>query len=189
VPVKFDREDLLCASSHALGHGVERDLRDVVYVRADRWRAEDNRAIADEVGEVNRKLQELDRPYLLIGPGRWGTADEWLGIPVRWSQISNVKVIVEASPAGYEVEPSQGTHFFQNITSLEIGYLALAPGAAGRPDGDEHLDRRWLDAQPARAETDHLRWLELDEPLTVVLDGRHRSGVIALPGVEPRSVT
>jgi len=189
VPVELDPEDLLCASAHALGHGVERNVRDVVYVRADRWRAGDNRAIAEEVDGINRELRKLERPYLLIGPGRWGTADEWLGIPVRWSQISNVKVIVEASPAGYEVEPSQGTHFFQNITSLEIGYLALAPGAPEKPDGDEHLDRQWLDAQPARAETDHLRWLELEEPLTVVLDGRHRRGVIALPGAEPRSPT
>jgi hypothetical protein len=119
---------------------------------------------------------------VVIGPGRWGTADPWLGIPVQWSQISNVRVIVEASPAGYDVEPSQGTHFFQNITSLRIGYLTLPSGAdKARTDGDSFLDWDWLDQQPATNETRHLRHVRLDKPLTILLDGRQGKGVILKP--------
>ncbi len=180
LDVEIAPDDRLCASTRSLGHGVEDRIQDVVYVRRDRWRAEDNRAIAAEVGVLNAELVAEGRPYVLIGPGRWGTADEWLGIPVGWAEISNVRAIVEASPAGYDVEPSQGTHFFQNITSLEIGYLSL-PAGAGEP-GDDGLDWRWLDAQPAHSETEHLRRLRFDESLTVVLDGRRGCGVIAKPG-------
>ena len=183
MDLEIEPEERLCASSRSLGHGIEDRIRDLVYVRPDRWRAEDNRAIAAEVGALNAELAEEGRPYVLIGPGRWGTADEWLGIPVAWGQISNVRVIVEASPSAYRIEPSQGTHFFQNITSLEIGYLSLPPGVG--PDGEEDcLDWGWLAAQPAHRETAHLRQLRFDEPLTVVLDGRRGRGIIAKPGYQ-----
>jgi len=150
----------------------------VGYGRRDRGDAADTKTIAGEVGGLNEKLGEVGRPYLLIGPGRWGTADPWLGIPVQWSQISNVRAIVEASPEGYDVEPSQGTHFFQNIVSLRIGYLTLPPGAEEAGDA-EFLDWDWLDSQPAATATDHLRHLRLDQPLMIVLDGREGHGVIA----------
>ncbi len=180
VRVRFRREDTLCSSQQSLGNGLVEGIRDVVYVRPERWDAARNRAIAGEIGTVNRELAAEDRRYLLIGPGRWGSADEWLGIPVQWAQISNVQAIVEASPAGHDVEPSQGAHFFHNITSLQIGYLHLPPGADA--DAEDLLDWRWLAAQPAHRETEHLRWLRLDEPLTVALDGRRGEGVIAKPG-------
>ncbi|MEE8524782.1 MAG: phosphoenolpyruvate synthase, partial [Thermoanaerobaculia bacterium] len=145
-----------------------------------------NPEIADEIGRLNDALDKKKRDYLLIGPGRWGSADRWLGIPVQWSQISRVKVIVEASPKGYDVEPSQGTHFFQNMTSLEIGYLALPPGADhDRGDRKDFLDLAWLDARQAVQETRHLRWLHFEDPLTAVLDGRRGRAVIAKPGVSP----
>ncbi len=106
-----------------------------------------------------------------------------MGIPVQWAQISNVKVLVEASPAGYDVEPSQGTHFFQNITSRRLGYLTLPPGADEAVSLEQDfLDWAWLDAQPAHRETEHLRHLRLEEPLTVVINGRDGRGVIAKPG-------
>ncbi len=183
----YERADLLCSSLSSLGEGVSK-LRDLVYVRRDRWQASKNKAIAREIEELNQKLREERRPYLLVGPGRWGTADEWLGIPVQWRQISNAKVIVEASPRGYNVEPSQGTHFFQNITSLRIGYLTLPPGAEKterEPEdsaGDEEfLDWDWLDSRQARRETENLRHLRFRRQLTVVLDGKDNRGMVVKP--------
>ncbi|MCP4655962.1 MAG: histidine kinase [bacterium] len=183
VRLSFNRDDSLCSSVNSLGNGVLEDVRNIVYVCPDRWDASYNKAIALEVAEMNEALGSEDQPYVLIGPGRWGTADEWLGIPVQWSQISNVKVIVEASPEGYNVEPSQGTHFFQNMTSLNIGYLTLPPGAdKGNSTHEEYLDWAWLGSQTAHRETEHLRLLRLREPLTVVLNGRKGRGMIAKPG-------
>ena len=127
-------------------------------------------------------LATENRRYLLIGPGRWGTADPWLGIPVQWGQISNVGAIVEASAEGYDVEPSQGTHFFQNISSLRIGYLTLPPGAEeSNEKNGQFLDWSWLDERQADTETTHLRHLRLNSPLTIALDGRHGEGIILKP--------
>jgi CheY-like chemotaxis protein len=181
---KFAREDLVCASRNALGQGVEREIRDVVYVKPQSWDPSRNRRIAAEVGRINGTLKNEKRPFLLVGPGRWGSADEWLGIPVQWSQISNVRAIVEASPASYQVEPSQGTHFFHNITSLRIGYFTLPPGSPHRPEGNQFIDLEWLDAQPAAHETEHLRHVSFEEPLTTVLRGRKGEGLIVKPGAE-----
>jgi hypothetical protein len=178
---EFTTPQILCRSNRSLGHGIEDSLSDVVYVRRDRWAAVNNKKIAGEVGALNRKLGEAGRCFLLIGPGRWGTADPWLGIPVQWSQISNVRAIVEASPRGYDVEPSQGTHFFQNIVSLRVGYLTLPPGADKPADDTEFLDWEWLDSRPAENETEFLRHVSLDQPLTIVLDGREGQGTIAKP--------
>ncbi len=179
--VRFCPEDRLCSTRRSLGDGVDDTLRDVVYVRRDRFDPARTRDIAAQIEELNRAFGEQGRRYVLIGPGRWGTADPWMGIPVQWRQISNVGVMVEASPAGFEIEPSQGAHFFHNITALEIGYLSLPPGA-GCDGGDETLDWSWLDAQSAERETEHLRHVRFNEPLTVVLDGRRGRGVIAKPG-------
>jgi hypothetical protein len=185
--LEYAPKDILCSSQSSLGHGIQKGIRDIVYVRRDNWSAASNKAIAQEVETLNSDLRKEKRQYLLIGPGRWGTADNWLGIPVQWRQISKARVIVEASPKGYDVEPSQGTHFFQNITSLRIGYLTLPPGAE-KADGSEagnnrqYLDWEWLDAQPAQQETTHLRHLRFRRSLTVVLDGREGRGLIAKPG-------
>ncbi|MFQ5526708.1 MAG: PEP/pyruvate-binding domain-containing protein [Thermoanaerobaculia bacterium] len=185
---EYARKDVVCASHSSLGQGLGK-VRDVVYVRRDRWRASKNKVIAREIEQVNRSLLGEKRRYLLVGPGRWGTADEWLGIPVKWRQISNAKVIVEASPKGYNVEPSQGTHFFQNITSLRIGYLTVPSGAEKRtaPAGTagQYVDWEWLDSRQAHAETEHLRHVRLRKPLTVVLDGREGRGLIVKPGRKP----
>jgi hypothetical protein len=184
VQMNFQRDDILCASGCSLGHGIEDGIRDIVYVRRDRWDAGHNKAIALEVGQLNEALAGQERPYLLIGPGRWGTADQWLGIPVQWSQISGVRAIVEASPRGYNVEPSQGTHFFHNLTSLRIGYLTLPPGADKATRKRRFLDWAWLDTQPADHETEFLRLIRLAEPLTVVLNGREGRGIIVKPGAK-----
>ncbi len=183
VRIRFRRQDCLCVSQRCLGNGVGEDLADIVYVRPEHWDAARNKTIAAEVGELNQVLSSKGRRYALIGPGRWGSADHWLGIPVQWSQISNARVIVEASPAGYAVEPSQGAHFFQNMTALEVGYFTLPPGV-GADSEDEYFDWDWLDTQGAAHETEHLRHLRLETPLTVVLDGQRGHGVIAKPGAE-----
>lgn len=180
--LSFSREESLCVSSSSLGHGIDKELRDIVYVRPDRWQAAHNKTIAGEVGELNQILRKERRPYVLIGPGRWGTADEWLGIPVQWAQISGVKVLVEASPAGYDVEPSQGSHFFQNITSRHLGYVTLPAGVEKIGKKGDFLDWAWLDAQQAERETEHLRHIRLEKPLTLVLNGRKGRSVIAKPG-------
>jgi Pyruvate phosphate dikinase, AMP/ATP-binding domain len=182
VERRYARQDLLCASLNALGQGVESAIRDVLYVKPQTWDPAHNRAIAQEIGRFNADLRRDDRPYLLIGPGRWGSADEWLGIPVQWSQISHVRAMVEASPGTYQVEPSQGTHFFQNITSLRIGYFTLPPGSPRHPAEDPFIDTDWLDLQAAAGETEFLRHVRFDETLTTVLHGRDRGGLIVKPG-------
>ena len=129
LKLEYEEEQALCRSQRSLGHGVDESITDVIYVRRQGWEAAANKQIAQEIGLMNKRLETENRRYLLIGPGRWGTADAWLGIPVQWSQISMVRAMIEASPKGYDVEPSQGTHFFQNISSLRVGYLTLPPGA------------------------------------------------------------
>jgi DNA-binding response OmpR family regulator len=184
---RFTREDTFCYSDSSLGQGLVRGVRDLVFVRRETWDPARNRRIAAEVGELNKRLRSEDRPYMLIGPGRWGSADDWLGIPVQWQQINGVKVIVEISPKAKPVDPSQGTHFFQNITSLGIGYITLPPGANKiYPERAQFLDFEWMESQTPFSETEHLVHLRLDEPLTVVLDGRRQQAVVALPGATPR---
>jgi len=178
----YEPEQALCYSHRSLGHGVEESICDVVYVRRQTWEAAANKQIAQEIGTLNKALEAENRFYLLIGPGRWGTADPWLGIPVQWAQISNVRAMIEASPKGYDVEPSQGTHFFQNISSLRVGHLTLPPGAdTSSPQNGDFLDWDWLDRQAAANETNHLRHVRLSQPLTIVLDGRDGHGVILKP--------
>jgi hypothetical protein len=176
------REDCLCVSHHCLGHGVYSDLADLVFVRRDNWQARHHRRIARELGALNEELRRDGRHYVLIGPGRWGTADPWLGIPVEWAQVSHVRVLIEASPAGYHVEPSQGAHFFQNMTSLRVGYLTVPPGADGRSGQEEMVDWEWLESQPPATETRFLRHLRFEEPLPIVLAGADCRGVVGKPG-------
>jgi hypothetical protein len=176
-----EKDKILVSAGLALGNGLYRNIRDIVYVRPDLWKPANNKAIADEVGRLNKRLSRKRRPYLLLGPGRWGTGDPWLGIPVQWGQISGARVVVEASPEGYNVDPSQGTHFFHNITSLGIGYLTLPPGAS-KDTGEEYVDWEWLEKQSTAGQTPHLRQLRFDEPLTVLLDGRQGLAMIVKPG-------
>jgi CheY-like chemotaxis protein len=167
----------LCSSSRALGHSLTRDVRDVVYVRTDRFERKSTAAIANEVGSLNAELVKKGRPYLLIGPGRWGSADPWLGIPVEWSQISGAGTIVETGLKDVPVTPSEGTHFFQNLTSFGIGYFTIPNG-----DPESFVDFDWLDGRPASRETSFLRHLELDGPVEIQVDGRSGTGLIVKPG-------
>jgi len=169
----LDDPRAIIASEVALGNGRYDDLLDVVYVPPARFDRGRTVAIAQEVAEVNRRLVDEDRPYLLVGPGRWGSSDRWLGIPVRWDQISGARVIVETDLPDFRVTPSEGTHFFQNLTSFQMGYLTVNHG---RPPA--RCDWAWLDGQPAFWEGAFLRHLRLSEPLEVVVDGRHRRGLV-----------
>jgi hypothetical protein len=173
---QIDHCDALCIAHKALGNGFLEGIRDVVYVRSrnfDRARTPD---IAREVGAMNTRLREAHRPYLLIGPGRWGSSDPWLGIPVKWAEISGVRCIIESDLADMHVDPSQGSHFFHNIMSFGIGYLTVDLRT------NDVLDLALLDGLPAAGESEHLRHLRFEEPLEIALNGRRDYGVVMKPG-------
>ncbi len=172
----IDPEDIICRTPHCLGTGVHDTIRDVVYIKNKNFSPAKTSIMAEQVGKFNKALKAEQAPYMLIGPGRWGSSDPWLGIPVQWSQINNAEVIIEASPLGYHVEPSQGTHFFQNITSLQIGYLTVPPD-----DDEAFIDWEWFDSLPAVSETEYLRHVRLEKPLEVRVDGVTSVGVILRP--------
>ncbi len=180
VKVELDeqlRGSAFCYSDRVLGNGVIRIVRDIVFVKPASFDASRSPQIAGEVDQLNARLRSADTPYMLIGPGRWGSTDPWLGIPVKWSQISGVKVVVEACQPNMNVDPSQGSHFFQNMTSLRIGYFTVPMDRA-----HGFIDWEWLHALPAATETEHLKHVHLEEPLTVMIDGRKSQGVILKPG-------
>jgi len=184
VEVEWDeglKDSALCFSDRVLGNGVSRGIRDLVFVKPGSFAAARSPQIAGEVDRLNARLRGENAPYALIGPGRWGSTDPWLGIPVKWSQISGVRVVVEAALPSMNVDPSQGSHFFQNMTSLRIGYFTV-------PLEREHgfIDLAWLESFPAAFESEHVRHVRLDEPLTVIIDGRTSRGVILKPGADDR---
>ena len=170
-------EQCLLRSHNSLGHGISEDVVDVVYVKTDDdFTAANNPYIADEIEQINRKFLDADKNYVLIGPGRWGSSDYWLGIPVKWSHISAARVIVEAGLKNYHVDPSQGTHFFQNLTSFGVGYFTI-----NTYTGDGVLQRDVLDAMPAVEETKFVRHVRFDRPLKIMMDGKKQHGVVLLP--------
>ena len=167
----------LLRSASSLGHGISDDVSDVVYVKAgDDFTAADNPLIAGEIEQLNRRFLADDKNYVLIGPGRWGSSDPWLGIPVKWPHISAARVIVEAALKNYHVDPSQGTHFFQNLTSFGVGYFTINTFT-----GDGILRRDVLDAMPAVSETAHVRHVRFPQPLRIMMDGKKQQGVVLLP--------
>jgi hypothetical protein len=174
---RLTRDNALCVSSQALGHGTFADLRDIIYVRQDTFTRQATRQIADEIGAINVELKAQNRPFILMGPGRWGSADPRLGIPVSWGQISKVSCIVETPLTDLRVSPSQGSHFFQNITSFGIGYFTI------NSDSDaSFLNTAWLDAREAAVSTRHIRHVVFDEPLDVFVDSSTGIGAVMKPG-------
>ncbi len=169
----------VCRSQTALGNGVTSGICDIVYVDPEAFDPARTVEIASEVGRLNRKLEAEGRPYFLIGPGRWGSADRWLGIPVKWSDISAVKAVAETASPLLRADPSQGSHFFHNITSLGICYLTVSE------NGEDFVDWGWLGAQPLVERTRHLRHVRPERPLTIKIDGR-RSLAVVLPGEDQR---
>ena len=166
--------DCLLRSHNSLGHGVTEDVTDVVYVKTDdRFSAADNPTIAREIEKLNKEYLDRGTNYVLVGPGRWGSSDSWLGIPVKWPHISAARVIVEVALKNYRVDPSQGTHFFQNLTSFGVGYFTIDEN---RNDGCFH--KATLDAMPVVEETDHVRVVRFEKGLRIMMDGKKGEGVV-----------
>jgi hypothetical protein len=175
-------EQLICQSSKVLGNGRIDDLHDVVVVDSQRFERGRSQEVADAVSRFNRQLNEENRPYLLIGVGRWGSTEPWLGIPVEWDEISGARVIVEAGFRDFRVTPSQGSHFFQNLTAFQIGYFTVNPDA-----GEGSVDWQWLTEQPAVEEQGCVRHLQFAEPIRVVMNSRTSQGVIFKPEAKPEA--
>lgn len=168
-------DECLLRSHNSLGHGISDDeVFDVVYVKTDdSFTAANNTTIAEHVERMNKKFLDASTPYILIGPGRWGSSDPWLGIPVKWPHISGAKVIAEVALKNYNIDPSQGTHFFQNLTSFGVGYFTIAPD-----NGDGVFRKDILDAMPAVEETEFVRHVRFDRPLKIMMDGMKQEGVV-----------
>jgi hypothetical protein len=166
-----ERPQAFCYTCHAMGNGNQA-LSDIVYVKPDAFDPAQTRAIAAQVAHINARLEQRQRNYLLIGPGRWGSADPWLGIPVRWDDISQAGAIVETASEKLKAEPSQGAHFFHNLAALGVSYLGVTQRAPDR------LDWPWLLAQSKRFETNHVAHVRLVNPLQIKVDGRTSRGVI-----------
>jgi hypothetical protein len=169
------RTRAFCYSNIAHGNGFYRGIHDLVCVKPKMFDISKTRDIAREIGELNRLLVQEGRPYVLIGFGRWGSTDPWMGIGVGWAQISGVKVLVEVGLKGFNVDPAQGTHFFQNVTSLNIGCLSVPYGSTAFIRWD-----RLHELEPPR-ETKYLRLLRWSRPLEICIDGRRGEAVIVLP--------
>lgn len=182
-------EDCILRSHNSLGHGIIDGISDVVYVKVDgNFSASNNPRIADEIERLNRDFLFAGRFYVLIGPGRWGSSDSWLGVPVKWPHISAAKLIVEEILPSYFVDPSQGTHFFQNLTSLGVGYFTIDvnhdregnPVTTQRQGEREILRRDILDALPAVYETDYVRHVRLPDAYVIKMDGMKQEGIFCL---------
>ncbi len=171
------RKDLVCESPSVLGHGLLEDIRDVVVVDRNRFERARSQDCAQAVARFNAELSQADRPYLLFGVGRWGSTHSWLGIPVRWPDISGARVIVEAGFKDFRVTPSQGTHFFQNLTSLNVGYFTVNQDA-----GEGFVDWDWLAEQPAHEELGCVRHIRFQKPVVVAMNGTIQRGIIRKPG-------
>lgn len=171
-----DLDQAFCFSSHALGNGIYPEFRDLVFVKPESFDPSRTPDIAREIGRINRELEKEGRKYLLIGPGRWGSADRWLGIPVAWQDISGVGAIVETRADSLNAEPSQGSHFFHNITTLGIPYVMVTES------GGDFMTWDWLRSVPMERELEFVGHVRLEEPVFVVLDGR-KSRCMMLPGV------
>jgi CheY-like chemotaxis protein len=171
---------LVCQSAQVLGHGRLRDLQDIVVVDFHRFERARSHEVAQSVAHFNAQLSEHNKPYLLIGVGRWGSTDPWLGIPVSWDQISGARVIVECGFRDLRVTPSQGSHFFQNLTAFQIGYFTVNPDA-----GEGFVDWQWLSAQPAVEENGCVRHLHFAAPLVVLMNGKTSQGMIFKPAQDP----
>ena len=170
--------DCLLRSHNSLGHGISEDVTDVVYVKYDdQFSAMNNFYVADDIERINRKFLADGKNYVLIGPGRWGSSDHYLGVPVKWPHISAARVIVEVALKNYNIDPSQGTHFFQNLTSFGVGYFTVDTNTG---EGG-FVNKEMLDAMPAVEETQYVRHVRFDRPLRILMDGKKQEGAVLHP--------
>ena len=171
-----EQEDTILTSTSVLGHGIVTDVQDIRYVKTGAFCSSNNQSIAYDIEKMNRQFTGEEKNYVLVGPGRWGSSDSWLGIPVKWPHISNARVIVECGLENYRVDPSQGTHFFQNLTSFGVGYFTINPFK-----GDGWFDEGYLNSLPAVEETEYLRHVRFDKPVVIKMDGKKSLGVVLKP--------
>jgi len=171
-------EECILYSKNALGHGIQNDVYDIIYVKTEGFQASNNQLVVYDIEKLNKQFLGEQKGYVLVGPGRWGTSDPWLGIPVKWPHISNARVIVESGLENYRIEPSQGTHFFQNLTSFGVGYFTINPYI--KEDGGV-FDIDFLNALPAVQETQFLRHVRFEKPIVIKIDGKKNLGVVLKP--------
>ena len=164
-------------SPNVLGHGIINDISDVVYVKTEGFTAANNVAIAQEIDALNKQFADDNNNYVLIGPGRWGSSDSWLGIPIKWPHISQARIICEVTLDQYRINPSQGSHFFQNLTSLGVGYFTVNPFI----ENGGFFNQAFLDEQPALYETEYIRHVRFDNPFTIKINGKKKMGVVMKP--------
>ena len=174
---EIDLSDALLWAQNAIGMGAVENVSDIVYLKPEAFDNTKTELMADEVGAINEEMKAHKRNYVLIGPGRWGSSDKFLGVPVRWGQISEALVIVECGLENFRIEPSQGTHFFQNLISFGVGYLTINPFM-----DDGGLDMNTLASAETISETDYVRHIRFPEPLYIFVDGRNNKAVVKLQG-------
>jgi hypothetical protein len=170
---EMNDERNIIASENILGNGTVENIRDIIYVKPELFEAKATKAIADQIELLNQKLVDSRRNYLLIGFGRWGSSEPWLGIPIDWSQISNARVIVEANLPGLDIEPSQGSHFFHNLMNLRVCYFFVPH------TGKYRINWEWLNRQEVVAETEYVRYVRAEKPLGIRVDGRNGRGIVS----------
>jgi hypothetical protein len=180
--IKFKLEEIpqektIIFSNSALGNGTISGICDLIYVKPENFDASKNLEVATKLNEINDGFLKDGRNYVLIGPGRWGSSDPWLGIPIKWQQISAARVIIESGLENYRVDPSQGTHFFQNLTAFRVGYFTINPFI-----DDGFIDLGFLSATEPVFEDTYLKHVRFAGPMTIKIDGRKKTGVIMKPG-------
>jgi hypothetical protein len=171
----LSKDEVLIYSERAMGNGSIENIKDIIYIKTEKFSPSNNRLIANEIEHINKKLSIENRNYILMGPGRWGSADPCLGIPVKWAQISNARLIVESGLENYRIDPSQGTHFFHNLTSFSVGYFTINTHLN---DGFIHME--YLNSLSADSEMDYIRHIKLDKSLSVLIDGKTAKGVVII---------
>ncbi|MBN2274777.1 MAG: phosphoenolpyruvate synthase [Bacteroidales bacterium] len=176
---KVNPDDIILYSEKAMGNGVYNSISNIIYIKPDAYNPAHNKLIAAEIEKLNETLSAGQQNYILIGPGRWGSADPWLGIPIKWAQISAARVIVESGLEHYRIDPSQGTHFFHNLTTFGVGYLTINPYI-----NDGLYSIEFLAAQPAAYESEHIRHIAFQQPIKVEIDGKSNKAVVYKPGRE-----
>jgi hypothetical protein len=176
---QFKNEDLLLKSSMALGNGYFENIFDIVYVKPETFKASANCEIALSMEYINNKFIKENKNYILAGPGRWGSSDAWLGIPVKWPQISEARIIIETDLKNYKIDPSQGTHFFQNLTSFHVGYISV-----NADDMNNFLNFDFLSDFPTFFEDQYIRHIRFNKAINAIIDGRNNTGIILKPGIK-----
>lgn len=168
--------DLICSSNNVLGNGIIADIRDIVFIDLNKFDRSKGTDAAHEINQFNSKLLDENRPYLLIGAGRLGTLDPWLGIPLTWEQISGVRAIIESNFKDFNVTPSQGSHFFQNLTSFRVGFFTVDQFTE-----KGFIDWEWLGSQPVHEEKEYTKHVRFNEPIVIKINGMQNQGVVIKP--------